>query len=531
MASNGIRFTRVEVEGLLLPVGYRFHPTEEELISHYLKLKLRGKDSLVSDAIREINICKYEPRELPEISLIKSDDEWYFYNRPIYKKNNRNEVERATATGFWKSTGKEKIVKARDNKIIGKKRILTFRQGRGSNAPITNWVMHEFSIPQINPNANQRDFVLCYVKKKSGKNTDVATGDEGESSNYNNAPDYENQLQPARNMHVEEERTQPPPNPDIFQRGLDLMLGNTRGNNDYHGMDENLEEFVNGLFGDDPYQGYSEEITHNNLFNDSTLPQSPRKVYLQDCGVSSDSDTEVQHQAAQGPSLQMLGVPQASSSHFGREEGVMLRNQTLRQAASSINVLPKPQTDRLQSISDEDSGTHQITSRLRRASRPINALKLKSASSVDVDAVSLQINSIQLASDEYYNNERTRRRTYPTSALLALGKPNELEQQQSKAKVAAERRAAVDFPPKRNFITESNKDAEAVQGNNTEKGLKQTHNATTAGNWMSCSFISGETSPPLTGPPSVYLFNTVLLLGAILFFVFAWEEGLYGQWC
>ncbi|CAN6704696.1 unnamed protein product [Malus baccata var. baccata] len=502
MASNGIRFTRVEVGGMLLQVGYRFHPTKEELISHYLKLKLRGMDSLVSDAIREINICNYEPWELPEISLIKSDDEWYFYNRPIYKKNNRNEVERATATGFWKSTGKEKIVKARDNKIIGKKRILTFRQGRGRNAPITNWVMHEFSIPQINPNANQRDFVLCYVKKKSGKNTDVATGDEGESSNYNNAPDFENQLQPARNMHVEEEHNQPPQNLDIFQRHMGGMLGNTQSAPGANESDGDSEEFVNTVIVD-PYEAFSGQITHANVLNNSTLPQSPRKVYLKDCGVSSGSATEVQHavELEEGQSQGGKGVP--------------LRNRILIQAASSTNVLPKPQTDRLQSVSDEDSG----------ASRPIK----KSASSVDVDADSLQINSIQLASDEYYNNERTRRRTYPTSALLALGKPNELEQQQSKAKVAAERRAAVDFPPKRNFITESNKDAEAVQGNNTEKGLKQTHNATTAGNWRSCSFISWETSPPLTSPPSVYLFNTVL--GAILFFVFAWEVVLYGQWC
>ncbi|KAB2595917.1 NAC domain-containing protein 4-like [Pyrus ussuriensis x Pyrus communis] len=521
MASNGIRFTRLEVGDLLLPVGFRFHPTEEELVSHYLKLKLRGMDSLVGDAIREINICNYEPWDLPAISLIKSDDEWYFYNRPIYKKNGRNEIERATDTGFWKITGQDKIVKARDNKTIGKKRILTFRQGRGRNAPVTNWVMHEFYIPQINPNANQRDFVLCHVKKKSGKNTDGATCDEGESSNYNNAPDFENQLQPAHNMHVEEEHNQPPQNVDIFQRHMGSLLADAHSNNNYHGMEENSEEFVNGFFADDPYQDYSEEITHDNVFNDSTMPQSPRKVYLKDCGVSSDSDTEVQHRAAEGSSLQMLSVPQASSSHSRREEGVMLRNQTLRQAASS-----KPQTDRLQSVSDEDSGTHQITSRLQSASRPINALKLKSASSVDVDAVSLQINSIQLACNEHYNNERTRRRTYPTSALVALGKPNELEQQQSKAKEAAERRAAVDFPPKRNFISESNKDIE--ESNNTEKGLKQTHNATTAGNWMSCSLISWETSPPLTSPPSVYIFNTVL--GAILLFVFARELVLYGQW-
>ncbi|CAN6565904.1 unnamed protein product [Malus baccata var. baccata] len=501
MASNGIRFTRVEVEGHLLPVGYRFQPTEEELIGHYLKLKLRGEDSLVSDVIGEINICKHEPWDLPAKSLIKSDDEeWYFYNRPIYKTNNRNEVERATATGFWKITGKEKLVKARDNKIIGKKRILTFNRGRPRKAQITPWVMHEFYIRQVSPNANRRDFVLCHVKKKLGKNTDVATGDEGESSNSNNAPDFENQLQPAHIMHVEEEHNQPPRNLDIFQRHMGIMLANgTQSAPGANESDGDSEEFVNTVIVD-PYEDFSEQITHANVLNNSTLPQSPRKVYLKDCGVSSGSATEVQH------AVEL----EEGQSRGGK--GVTLRNRILIPAASSTNVLPKPQTDRLQSVSDEDSG----------ASRPIK----KSASSVDVDADSLQINSIQLASDEYYNNER---RTYPTSALLALGKPNELEQQQSKAKVAVERRAAVDFPPKRNFITESNKDAEAVQGNNTEKGLKQTHNATTAGNWMSCSFISWETSPPLTSPPSVYLFNTVL--GAILFFVFAWEVVLYGQWC
>nr|AUZ96450.1 NAC domain class transcription factor [Malus domestica] len=511
MAANRNRFTRAAAGDLSMPVGFRFRPTEEELIDHYLLMKLEGKDYLVSDVIREINICNHEPRDLPGFSLLKSDDqEWYFFS--TYKKNSRNQTERATKEGFWKITGAQKPVKTQDNRtIIGKKRILTFYRGTVRNSQRTNWGMHEYYIPQTNPNANQRDFVLCYVKKKSGKNTDVATGDEGESSNYNNAHDFENQLQPARNMHVEEERTQPPPNPDIFQRELDSMLGHTRGNNDYHGTqsapganesDGDSEEFVNGLFGDDPYQGYSEEITHNNVFNDSTLPQSPRKVYLKDCGVSSGSATEVQH-----------AVDEEGQSQGGK--GVPLRNRILIQAASSTNVLPKPQTDRLQSVSDEDSG----------ASRPIK----KSASSVDVDADSLQINSIQLASDEYYNNERTRRRTYPTSALEALSKQKELKQQQSKAKEAAELRAAVDFPPKLTSITKSNKEAEVAQGNNAEKGVKQTQNTTTTCNWKGCSFISWETSPPLTSPPSEYFFNMVL--GIIMFCFFAWLVVLYGQWC
>ncbi|TQE00089.1 hypothetical protein C1H46_014342 [Malus baccata] len=141
-------------------------------------------------------------------------------------------------------------------------------------------------------------------------------------------------------------------------------------------------------------------------------------------------------------SLQMLSEPPVDSSHSRRQEGVMLY-QT--QAASSVNVVPKPQTDHLQVVTDEHSGTHRVqlvndehsgthqrTSRPQRESRHNNALNVKNASSVDVDAELHQIKCIRLAPDEYYNNERTRGRTYPTSALEALSKQKELKQQQSK---------------------------------------------------------------------------------------------------
>jgi len=46
-------------------VGYRFYPTGEELINHYLKNKILGKTWLVDEAISEINICSYDPIYLP----------------------------------------------------------------------------------------------------------------------------------------------------------------------------------------------------------------------------------------------------------------------------------------------------------------------------------------------------------------------------------------------------------------------------------------------------------------------------------
>ncbi|PNX59517.1 NAC domain-containing protein [Trifolium pratense] len=52
-----------------MPIGYRFHPTEEELVGHYLEHKLAGNDSIVSN-ITEVNLNSIEPWELPGFKLV-----------------------------------------------------------------------------------------------------------------------------------------------------------------------------------------------------------------------------------------------------------------------------------------------------------------------------------------------------------------------------------------------------------------------------------------------------------------------------
>lgn len=46
------------------PPGFRFHPTDEELVLYYLKKKICGQ-RLRLDVIRETDVYKWDPEELP----------------------------------------------------------------------------------------------------------------------------------------------------------------------------------------------------------------------------------------------------------------------------------------------------------------------------------------------------------------------------------------------------------------------------------------------------------------------------------
>lgn len=66
----------------LLAPGFRFHPTDEELVRYYLRRKVCGKGFRV-DAISEIDIYKAEPWDLPSmhrLSTLFDDCIWFCLN-------------------------------------------------------------------------------------------------------------------------------------------------------------------------------------------------------------------------------------------------------------------------------------------------------------------------------------------------------------------------------------------------------------------------------------------------------------------
>ncbi|XP_011039628.1 PREDICTED: NAC domain-containing protein 4-like [Populus euphratica] len=164
------------------PVGYRFHPTDEEIIDHYLRNKLNGLDSLVDAYIGEIDhLYQWDPWDLPDFAVSQSNDRvWFFFCRLDYKYSNSKRVNRTTKNGNWKLTGKVRNIKRRGtNEVIGTKKNLVFLH-KCPDSKKTRWVIHEFQAKTSPP--VERALVLCKLKEKADDSAANSPNDEGEPS-------------------------------------------------------------------------------------------------------------------------------------------------------------------------------------------------------------------------------------------------------------------------------------------------------------------------------------------------------------
>ncbi|XWS59696.1 hypothetical protein CRYUN_Cryun08bG0143900 [Craigia yunnanensis] len=156
-----------------LPPGFRFHPSDEELIVYYLKNKVTSSP-LPASIIAEIDLYKYNPWELPNKALF-GEDEWYFFSPRERKYPNGARPNRAAASGYWKATGTDKpILTSSGTKSIGVKKALVFYKGRPTKGTKTEWIMHEYRLletmiwtPKRKGSMRLDDWVLCRVREKS----------------------------------------------------------------------------------------------------------------------------------------------------------------------------------------------------------------------------------------------------------------------------------------------------------------------------------------------------------------------------
>ncbi|GJQ94476.1 protein BEARSKIN2 [Tanacetum coccineum] len=169
-----------------VPPGFRFHPTDEELLHYYLKKKISFQ-KFDMDVIREIDLNKVEPWDLQERCNIGStpQNEWYFFSHKDRKYPTGSRTNRATNAGFWKATGRDKCIRNTFEKI-GMRKTLVFYRGRAPHGQKTDWIMHEY---RLEDNDDHHDplnqslttpedgWVICRVFKK--KNLFKVGGSEG----------------------------------------------------------------------------------------------------------------------------------------------------------------------------------------------------------------------------------------------------------------------------------------------------------------------------------------------------------------
>ncbi|KAL1211569.1 NAC transcription factor 47 [Cardamine amara subsp. amara] len=176
-----------------LPPGFRFHPTDEELILHYLRKKVSSSPVPLS-IIADVDIYKSDPWDLPAKAPF-GEKEWYFFSPRDRKYPNGARPNRAAASGYWKATGTDKLIAVANGENIGIKKALVFYKGKPPRGVKTNWIMHEYrlaeslfpkriscsmsSCSEVNNNLGDRslkskeysmrldDWVLCRIYKKS----------------------------------------------------------------------------------------------------------------------------------------------------------------------------------------------------------------------------------------------------------------------------------------------------------------------------------------------------------------------------
>uniref|UniRef100_A0A2P2NG55 NAC transcription factor 010 n=1 Tax=Rhizophora mucronata TaxID=61149 RepID=A0A2P2NG55_RHIMU len=185
-----------------LSPGFRFQPTDEELVFQYLRRKVLSLP-LPANIIPEINVCKYDPWDLPG----NLEQERYFFSYTEAKYRNGNRINRATASGYWKATGIDKKIVSSSrniNDLVGMKKTLVFHRGKPPNGSRTDWVMHEYRLVSIGPiagnfsrandsSSTQNSFgtpgnrVLCRIfsKQRSSTKTDYSITRNCEDNKFN----------------------------------------------------------------------------------------------------------------------------------------------------------------------------------------------------------------------------------------------------------------------------------------------------------------------------------------------------------
>ncbi|XP_011077925.1 NAC domain-containing protein 90-like [Sesamum indicum] len=160
--------------------GFRFYPTEQELLSFYLHHKIKGTSADIDSVIPVVHIYDYNPWDLPQFAgeLCPEDSEQWFFFIPRQEREARGgRPNRLTPEGYWKATGSPGEVYSSQNHRIGQKKTMVFYEGRANHrGRKTDWKMNEYKIFVTDHGASSssgeklqvnEEYRLCRIYKRS----------------------------------------------------------------------------------------------------------------------------------------------------------------------------------------------------------------------------------------------------------------------------------------------------------------------------------------------------------------------------
>ncbi|KAG7037227.1 NAC domain-containing protein 30, partial [Cucurbita argyrosperma subsp. argyrosperma] len=182
-----------------VPPGFRFHPTDEELVGYYLERKINAQ-KIDLDVIIDIDLYKMEPWDIQGNCKfgLEEQKEWYFFSHKDRKYPTGSRTNRATSAGFWKATGRDKAVVSK-NRVIGMRKtldeLLTAEKLIGLYMNIVSKPLHLHLLRQVSKlilfsHYGEEGWVVCKAFKKPNPNQNQGIGGWNNNGYHNQNQGY-----------------------------------------------------------------------------------------------------------------------------------------------------------------------------------------------------------------------------------------------------------------------------------------------------------------------------------------------------
>ncbi|KAF4377135.1 hypothetical protein CsatB_023456 [Cannabis sativa] len=132
-------------QSVKLPPGFRFCPTDEELILQFLYPKVFALPSAHPNIIPYVDLRLHQPWEFTGTALSSENMHYYFFSKTTEGK--------VTSNGYWKEMDMNEpiFVSGANNKVGVKKYYVYYVTNHGyhqspTSATETNWVMEEYNL-------------------------------------------------------------------------------------------------------------------------------------------------------------------------------------------------------------------------------------------------------------------------------------------------------------------------------------------------------------------------------------------------